>query len=149
MLTEDIKKSINESVLCWLATSSKEGEPNCSPKEAFTYRGDYQLVIADIASPESVNNIRSNSSVCVSFVHVFKQRGFKLKGKAKYISESDDEYPDLFELLEPIVGRVFPVKGIILVTVESCKPIVAPAYYMVDGTTEASQIESAKRTYGV
>lgn len=149
MLTQEIKQSINESVLCWLATSSKTGEPNCSPKEAFTYRGSKELVIADIASPESVNNIRSNPSVCVSFVHVFKQTGFKLKGKATYISRDEEEYPTLFNLLEPIVGTVFPVKGIILVDLESCKPIIAPAYYMVADTTEASQIQSAKRTYGV
>lgn len=111
MLTEDIKQAINESVLCWLATSSKSGEPNCSPKEAFTYRGESELVIADIASPESVNNIRSNPSVCVSFVNVFKQKGFKLKGKASYVSQDEEAYPSLFELIKPIVGTTFLLAG--------------------------------------
>ncbi len=37
MLTSDIKKYIDQSVLCWLATVSKDGIPNVSPKEIFTY----------------------------------------------------------------------------------------------------------------
>ncbi|MDQ2078397.1 pyridoxamine 5'-phosphate oxidase family protein [Marinimicrobium sp. ABcell2] len=149
MLTEKIKNSISESILCWLATSSPDGEPNCSPKEVFTYRGDNELIIADIASPGSVENIQLNPRVCVSFVHVFKQTGFKLKGNAEYISKDEKQYDELFALIEPIVGTIFPVKGIIVVDVKSCQPIIAPAYFLVDGTTEESQIQSAKRTYGV
>lgn len=149
MLTEKVKESIKESVLCWLATASKDGAPNCSPKEAFTYRGNSELVIADIASPESINNIRLNPNVCVSFVHVFKQKGFKVKGQARYVSRDEAEYGELFGLIEPIVGAVFPVRGIIVVKVESCQAIIAPAYYMVHGTTEASQIQVAKKAYGV
>ena len=37
MLHEDVKQSIKESVLCWLATTDENGVPNCSPKEVFTY----------------------------------------------------------------------------------------------------------------
>jgi predicted pyridoxine 5'-phosphate oxidase superfamily flavin-nucleotide-binding protein len=81
---EEIIQSINESVLCWLATAPAAGVPNCSPKEAFTFRGESELVIANIASPESVRNIQANPNVCVSFVNVFKQKGFKLSGTAEY-----------------------------------------------------------------
>ena len=35
-LTTEIKKAIDQSVLCWLATVSKEGIPNVSPKEVLT-----------------------------------------------------------------------------------------------------------------
>ncbi|AEF54140.1 pyridoxamine 5'-phosphate oxidase family protein [Marinomonas posidonica] len=149
MLTEEVKQSIKESVLCWLATSDEKGEPNCSPKEVFTYSDNDELVIADIASPNSVANLKVNPHVCVSFIHVFKQKGFKIKGRARYFTPQCKEYPSLFSLVEPVVGRTFPVKGIILVSVTSCSPIIAPAYYLVSGTTEESQIDSAKQTYGV
>jgi len=148
MLTEEIKKSIEESVLCWLATADEAGFPNCSPKEVFTYKGDDELLIANIASPESAKNVAINPNVCVSFVHVFKQKGFKVKGKAVYMTSSDSIYPILFELIQPLAGT-FPVKGIIRVKISSVNPIVAPSYYLVSGTTESSQINSAKRTYGV
>jgi predicted pyridoxine 5'-phosphate oxidase superfamily flavin-nucleotide-binding protein len=36
MITDDVKKYIDQSVLCWLATSNAQNEPNVSPKEMFT-----------------------------------------------------------------------------------------------------------------
>lgn len=149
MLTDEVKNSINESILCWLATLNENGEPNCSPKEVFTFRGDSELIIADIASPESVKNIKNNKNVCVSFVHVFKQKGFKLKGAANYFSANDSKYEELYPLVQSFVGDTFPVRGIIQIRITKVSPIIAPAYYMVEGTTEESQINSAKIVYGV
>lgn len=149
MLTEEIKNSIDESVLCWLATADEEGAPNCSPKEIFTYFGESQLVIANIASPQSVSNIDKNPSVCISFVHVFKQKGFQLKGVAKYATADDDAFPEQLALAQSLAGEMFPVKGVIVVEISSAKPIIAPGYYFVTGVTEESQIQNAKLTYGV
>ncbi|MEO9274397.1 pyridoxamine 5'-phosphate oxidase family protein [Marinomonas sp. 5E14-1] len=149
MLTKEIKDSIDESVLCWLATVDEEGTPNCSPKEIFTYFGDSHILIANIASPNSVSNIKSNAAVCVSFVHVLKQKGFKVKGKATYVSKEDGGYKAQFDLLESIAGEAFPVKGIILVDISSAQPIIAPGYFLLPDVDEASQIEGAKRTYGI
>lgn len=149
MLSEAVKQSISESVLCWLATCNERGEPNCSPKEVFTFNDQSELVIANIASPESVTNIRSNPAVCVSFVHVFKQKGFKVKGLARYVSGDSPEFDNYFPLVAVMVGNTFKVQGFIVVAVTSVSPILAPAYYMVKGTTEESQISSAKKTYGV
>ncbi|HEX9869830.1 MAG TPA: pyridoxamine 5'-phosphate oxidase family protein, partial [Candidatus Tectomicrobia bacterium] len=67
-------------MLCWLATVSERGVPNVTPKEIFTHHGDDHIVIADIASSHSVRNVRAHPQVCVSFVDVFRQRGFKITG---------------------------------------------------------------------
>lgn len=149
MLTEEVKESISENVLCWLATSNEKGEPNCSPKEVFTVSEKSELVIANIASPESVANVEVNPNVCVSFVHVFKQKGFKLKGQARYVPFGSKAFTTYMPLVEPVVGTTFKVNGFIVVGVTSVAPIIAPAYFMVKGTTEASQISSAKKAYGV
>ncbi|WCN15063.1 pyridoxamine 5'-phosphate oxidase family protein [Marinomonas mediterranea] len=149
MLTIEVKQSIDESVLCWLATVDSDGFPNCSPKEIFTYYGDKHLIVANIASPNSVSNIQANANVCVSFVHVFKQKGFKLKGQAIYADPTDEDYKEPLELLQSIAGTAFPIQGVILIEVSSVERVIAPGYYLVDGATEESQIESAKRTYGV
>jgi len=149
MLTKEVKESIQESVLCWLATIDESGAPNCSPKEIFTFRGDSEIVIANIASPESVKNLQVKSDVCVSFVHVFKQKGFKLKGVAKYVTPESGEYAELFNLIYPMSGDAFPVKGVILVRVKSIAPILAPSYYLMPGVTEEIQVINAKKIYAV
>lgn len=148
MLTSEIKQSIEESVLCWLATADASGVPNCSPKEVFTFRDPDELIIANIASPESVANIQVNPSVCVSFVHVLKQKGFKLKGTATYIPTDNPEFLSLYSILQPMAGG-FPVLGVIAIKITKVAPILAPSYYLVAGTTEESQIMSARRLYGV
>lgn len=148
MFTDTIKQSIQESVLCWLATVDADGMPNCSPKEIFAAYGEDEILIANIASPKSVSNLLHSAKVCVSFVHVFKQKGFKVKGHASYITQQDKDYPSLLEVLKPLSGD-FPVQGVIRVKALEVFPIMAPSYHMVDGVTEEAQIESAKRTYGV
>ncbi|UYG01261.1 pyridoxamine 5'-phosphate oxidase family protein [Halomonas sp. GD1P12] len=65
MITEEVKKYIDRSVLCWLATVDRDGDPNVSPKEVFAAYENDRLVIANIASAGSMRNILSNDAVCV------------------------------------------------------------------------------------
>lgn len=68
MINSEVKKYIDKSVLCWLATVNGLNEPNVSPKEVFTYVGEHTLLIANIASPNSIKNISENPNVCISFI---------------------------------------------------------------------------------
>ncbi|MBQ4836592.1 pyridoxamine 5'-phosphate oxidase family protein [Pseudoalteromonas luteoviolacea] len=149
MLTEKIKSSIQESVLCWLATVDEDGCPSVSPKEVFICNSDTEILIANIASANSVKNIKSNDNVCVSFVDVFKQKGFQLYGKATYIAKNSDSFEAAFGSIKPLTGDKYPVAGVIRITVLKAKPIVAPSYKLFPNITEEQQIESAKKTYGV
>ena len=91
MLQQNIKDYIKRSVLCWLATVDGN-QPSVSPKEIFTNYGDDTVIIANIASPNSIKNIIRNNKVCVSFVDIFSQKGFQLYGEAHVStlkSESD------------------------------------------------------------
>ncbi len=89
MLTQEVKKYINSSVLCWLATSSKENISNVSPKEVFTYFGEEAIIIANIASPQTVKNIKENSNVCISFIDVLVQKGLQIKGSAEVVKKGN------------------------------------------------------------
>lgn len=149
MLNAKIKASINESVLCWLASVSEDGEPNVSPKEVFTYYGDETLIIANIASPQSVKNVSICHKVCVSFINIFSQKGYKLKGEAVVLSPNDLAYKDMHSVLFAIAGENFPIQNIISVQVKNVSPIVAPSYRFFPETTQKQQIESACKTYGV
>ena len=148
-LTPDVIRLIDESVLCWLATSSASGQPSVSPKEVFTpYNGD-SIVIANIASPGSARNIRENPKACVSFINVFTQRGYQVSGDAMMLHQGDDEYPEIHRSLYAISGDDFPFKSAFRVMANDIKPIIAPRYRLFPQTTEQDQIESAMRTYGV
>lgn len=148
MLPDHIQASIKKSVLCWLATVSGDGMPNVSPKEIFAYYEGF-VIIADIASPQSVANIQSNRQVCVSFIDIFIQKGWQLKGTAFLIDKSCGEYPEMEKVLVDITQGLFPFSTIIKIQVSQCKPIIAPRYMLYPETTEESQYASALKAYGL
>ena len=149
MLTKDILDYIDRSVLCWLATANEEGVPNVSPKEAFAAQGAHHLLIANIASPRSVRNIRVNPQVCVSFVDVFVEKGYKLRGTAEVVPPGDPRFDDLETPLLRITKGAFPIRSIISIEITAAEPIIAPSYHLRPDTTEASQKAAAMRSYGV
>ena len=148
MFTNDVESLINDAVLCWLATVDAEGQPNCSPKEVFVAYAGSQVLIADIASPQSRKNIEAQSLVCVSFVDIFKQRGYKLKGQARYVPKSSAAFESYWPYLAPLLEPDFPVKGIIQVTAHSYSPIMAPSYTVFQ-RSEAEMIRAARKTFAV
>jgi len=148
-LTSEIKEYINRSVLCWLATASTDGQPNVSPKEIFNYFGTDKIIVANIASPQTVRNIKQNENVCISFIDILVQKGFQVKGKAEIIAKKDPEFPEMETILTQMTGGKFPFATITKITIRQVKPIIAPTYMLYPDTTEKEQIESAKKAYGV
>jgi len=147
MLTETHKRYIENCVLSWLASSNKNNEPNVSPKEIFTHFGENIILVANIASPNTVKNIQHNENVCISMVDIFIQKGFQFKGKAKIVSSKDQEWEQLSPLLKTLAGEKFPFKSFIKITVHKSKQILAPSYIFYPETSEVEQIANAKKTY--
>lgn len=149
MLTPTIQQYIQQSILCWLATVDSDGCPNVSPKELFLSTNEYTLVIAHIASPQSVKNIQTQPKVCVSFVDVFVQKGYKIKGKATLVSRHDSTYKDYNNLFQQQYGNAFAMTAFIVIEVATVAPILAPSYLFYLETTEAAQIQNALAAYRV
>ena len=147
-LTVEIKEYINKSVLCWLATASTENLPNVSPKEIFNYYNTDKIIVANIASPQTVRNIKQNENVCVSFIDILVQKGFQVKGKATIIGKTDSRFLEMKRILTKMTGGTIPFATITEITIEQIKPIIAPKYVLYPETTEKEQIESAKKLYG-
>jgi len=148
-LTSEIKEFIDRSVLCWLATVSEESIPNVSPKEIFNYYEKDKIVIANIASPQTVRNIKQNENVCVSFMDILIQKGFQVKGKARIVYKTDSKFLEMEVILIKMTGGDFPFSTITEITIEQAKPIIAPKYILYPDTTEDEQIKSAKKMYGL
>lgn len=88
--------------------------------------------------------------MCVSFVAVFVQKGFKVKGRATVVRPGDAEYGRWAAPLEEMTGGRFPIRSVIVVEVSGVAAIVAPSYWLYPGeTTEAGQVEAALIRYGV
>lgn len=149
MLSSDFLRLQKSSVLCWLATADDKGMPNVSPKEVWAVFDDRHIVIANIASPVSVRNVQVNPLVCLSFVDILVQKGFKVSGRATNIARADSQYLEWAKQLEEKVGSKFPIQSVIVLEVTKVCPIVAPSYLLYPHeTTESNQRESAMQTYG-
>ena len=150
LLNESVREAARRSVLCWLATVDGHGLPNVSPKEVWAIADDAHVVVANIASPQSVRNIAQKPQVCLSFVEVFVQKGFKLKGVAHEVCADDPAFARWAAPLLAMVEQRFVIRSVLVIRVTSVAPIVAPSYrFYPDETTESSQIASAMRTYKV
>jgi uncharacterized protein len=149
MLTAEVLRLMESSVLCWLATVDADGAPHVSPKEIFVPFGSDTVLVAHIASPNTVRNIRTCPKVCLSFVEVFIQKGFKLQGHASIVTPQDAAFAEVAEPLIAKAGAKFPVHSVICIKVERVEPILAPSYRLFPGTTEETRVASALKTYGV
>lgn len=148
-INDTFRAERENSVLCWLATVSPEGAPNVSPKEIFALHDDETLVVADIMSPNTVRNIRSNPKVCLSFIDVFRQKGFKVDGEASVFAKGSAEFEDLGGEVLEMAGADFPVRNIIRVRISRISRILAPSYALFPDRSEAERMRAAYDTYGV
>lgn len=148
LMDDTVRYAIDRAVLCWLATVSEHGIPNVSPKELWRVHDHATVVIADIASGGSVRNLRTNPACCVSFVDVFRQKGFKLVGTALIVGRKDDDFEHVSAPLRAIAGNRFFVRNVIAVTVRHVAPILAPSYAL-HKASEAEMMADAFKTYSV
>ena len=150
MLMPEVQRCAARSPLCWLASVDEAGQPNVSPKEVYAVVDAQHLVIANIASPTSVRNVEQHAQVCVSFVDILVQKGFKITGLARNLRPDDPEFARWVQPLAGLAGPRFPIHSVILIRATGVQPIVAPSYRLYpQETTEAGQIQAALRTYGV
>ncbi len=148
-INDAIRTDIENSVLCWLASVDAEGTPNVSPKEIFASHGDDHIVVADIASANTVRNLRAQPRACVSFIDVFRQRGFKIVGTARIVKPDEQDFPVFGETLLQMAGTDFPIRHIIAIKIDRNSRIWAPSYTLFPERTENERMASALETYGV
>ncbi len=147
-LDDEVRRAIDNSVLGWLATVGPEGQPSVSPKEVFT-EFESTLLVAMIASPQTMRNVRVQPKVCFSMVDVFVQTGVQLYGRGRLLNQDDQEFDRLQLPLQAIAGPKFPVRQLLQIEVSGKKSIIAPRYRFFPDTTEQDQIDAAMQRYHV
>src|SRR5437879_3370228 len=88
MFTEDMRRVV-EAELGFIATVCPDGTPNLSPKGTTAVWDDDHLVFADLRSPGTVENLRSNASIEINVVDQLIRKGYRFKGTGAVYTEGD------------------------------------------------------------
>ncbi len=85
----------------------------------------------------------------MSFIDIFRERGFKIVGKAKIIPpESEDFAASGAELLR-MAGEDFLIGNVISVGIDRISRIWAPSYALFPERTDEERMQSSYAAYGV
>ncbi|MFT5863614.1 MAG: putative pyridoxine 5'-phosphate oxidase superfamily flavin-nucleotide-binding protein [Flavobacteriales bacterium] len=107
------------------------------------------MIVANIASSQTVKNIQSNPKVSVSFIDILVQKGYQLKGTAEIVSKEHPLFSEMESKLIEISQGLFPFTTITSICIEHVKPIIAPRHLLYPDTTVKAQIQAAKNQYGL
>jgi hypothetical protein len=126
LLSADMKRVVSEQRLGFVATVCPDGTPNLSPKGTTAVWDDDHLVFANIRSPGTLANLRHNANVELNVVDPFVRKGYRFKGVAS-ILESGPLYDKAIRFYKER-GVSSAIREIVLVRVQSAKPMDSPAY---------------------
>ena len=134
-LSPDMQRVVLEQRLGFVATVTRDGTPNVSPKGTTTVWDEHHLMFADIASPGTVENLASNPNVEINVVDPIVRKGYRFKGTATAYTSGvmfDRGLVRLRELGSTIKRQ--RVRSIVVVEITDAAPLVSPAYD--DGASE-------------
>ena len=126
LITDDMRRVLEEQQLGFVATVTPDGKPNLSPKGATQAWDADHIVFADIRSPHTVANLAHNPAVEINVVDPALRKGYRFKGVATVLSEGP-QYEEI-ERWFRARGSTSPFRHIVLVRVESAAPLTSPAY---------------------
>jgi predicted pyridoxine 5'-phosphate oxidase superfamily flavin-nucleotide-binding protein len=144
MLTEDMKRVVNEQQLGFHATVCPDGSPNLSPKGSTRVWDDDHLFFANICSPMTIANIRAGSLVEVNVVDPFVRKGYRFKGPASIHEPGSATFSKGLERLRAAGSTLTDrVEAIVVIEVQSTSPLLSPVYD--EGTTQEADVIRAHR----
>ena len=88
-------------------------------------------------SPNTVENLKTQSEVEINFVDVLSRKGVRIRGKAIVVDTDSEEFNALLPHFQPIWGDLCDAfNRIIKIPCESVKPLQSPAYEYGGNETE-------------
>lgn len=94
-ITKELKQAISEIKPAMVATASKNGQPNVSPKGSLRVLDDQYLVFADLRSPQTIKNLKENPYLSIIGLDAGTRKGWRVWGKADEILTSGDLFDKL------------------------------------------------------
>ncbi|QUN32978.1 pyridoxamine 5'-phosphate oxidase family protein (plasmid) [Cupriavidus sp. KK10] len=148
ILTTDMLDVIQRAILSFVATVNDDGTPNLSPKASLFAQND-TLFFADIASPQTIENLRRNPAISINVVDVFTRRGYRFNGMARILPTADPERTYVAEWVRQTNGPDYPVNHVVRIDVREALSLLSPAYRFGAGASEEALREVYMAKYGV
>ena len=104
--------------------------------------------MANVASPGTVLNIRHDSRVCVSFIDVLKRKGYKVRGTARILTQTDQHSVQQKARQTKLIGEFFPVLAVTEVEPAEVEEILAPSYHRFPDISRREMIRQRWRSIG-
>ena len=142
-ISDDVKNFVNSQKLGYVATVSKDGTPNLSPKGTIIVMDESTLVFADIRSPKTMENLQENTSVEINVVDPFKRLGYRFKGDGKIVNEGT-EFDKILEYYKNL-GVKSKINSVVVVDVKIMSEVTSPSYDI--GATEDELVSKWKKYY--
>ena len=126
VISSEIKRFLNSQKLGYVATVSPDGKPNISPKGTIISWTSDILAFANIRSPDTMSNLKTNSAMEINVIDPLSRKGYLFIGTGKIIKDSP--------LFDEIVtyyrnsGIQSPINSVVLVTVSSVSEVTSPLY---------------------
>ena len=142
-ISEEIKNFVNSQKLGYVATVSKDGTPNLSPKGTIIVMSESTLAFADIRSPQTIQNLQDNPSVEINVVDPFQRLGYRFKGEGKIINEG----LEFDKILDYYInaGIKSKINSVVVVDVRSMSEVTSPSYDL--GVTKDELVSKWKKYY--
>ena len=128
-LSDDMKRVVEQQRLGFVATVCPDGTPNLSPKGTVSVLDDDHLVFADLRSPGTVANLRTNPGIEVNVVDPFVRKGYRFKGQAEVV-ETGPEFERLIAFFSSRGLSDAPrrIRTIVVVRVDQVRSLISPGY---------------------
>ena len=143
VISNKIRSFVNFQKLGYVATVSSDNSPNLSPKGTIIVIDESHLAFADIRSPQTIENLRHNSSIEINVVDPIRRKGFRFKGKGQIISEGT-QFSEILEQYKKN-GIKSKINAIVVVTVNKLSEVISPSYDL--GMKEDELVSKWKKYY--
>jgi len=140
---EKIKNFVNFQKLGYVATISPDDTPNLSPKGTISILDDSRLVFANIRSPQTIENLKKNSSIEINVIDPFSRTGYRFKGIATILSSGND-FEKILNYFK-IKGIKSKISHVVVVDVMSFSEVTSPSYDL--GQKEDDLVKKWKNYY--
>lgn len=128
MISQPMRRIIEENTIGLVATVTPDGFPRVSPKGTMRVLSDARIGFADLRSPDTVRNIKANPAVEVTFIDVFRRIACRLRGTASYIERGSEAYGSLLPQFGTWSVLMERARGLVIVDVTDARMVKSPIY---------------------
>jgi uncharacterized protein len=128
-LSDEMKALVERQKPGFVATVCPDGTPNVSPKGTVCVLDDEHLIFADIRSPGTVSNLRTNPNIEVNVVDHFVRKGYRFKGTAAVLDAGADFARHVAWFSDRGMSDAPDrIRAIVIVRIAQVRPLISPGY---------------------